>query len=152
MCVHMRLTVCLSDYAYTPAWTPLTKIPPPFNKTTPHRRTFRVDGVSWIAGHPPAALLAHRRQSSSGAATDTGIPLEVQVRHGPNSHPDARVRARDDACTSVEVTLGREDSLAPGQYAAFYQGGVDCLGAGVISEETFAVPQRPARRPIVSGG
>lgn len=103
-----------------------------------HSRTFRVDGVSWIAGHPPPALLAQRAE---------GIPMEVQIRHGPNSHPDARVRACDAACTSVEVVLGREDSLAPGQYAAFYQEGGDCLGAGVISEETFTVPQAPARRP-----
>jgi tRNA U34 2-thiouridine synthase MnmA/TrmU len=98
--------------------------------------------VTWIAGRPPPALVAHRQSG----ATDAGIPLEVQVRHGPNSQPDARVRARDEACASVEVTLGREDSLAPGQYAAFYQGGVDCLGAGIISEDTFAVPQGPVRR------
>lgn len=119
---------------------------PPTHNTT-DRRTFRVDGVSWIAGRPPQALLAHRQSG----ATDPGIPLEVQIRHGPNSQPDARVRARDDGCTSLEVTLGREDSLAPGQYAALYGAGGDCLGAGVISEETFAVPQGPARLPVGSG-
>ena len=106
------------------------------------RRTFRVDGVTWISGAPPPALVLGQ-----------SMELEVQIRHGPNSHLRSLVRALtgmgEAAVSCLEVTLPREDSLAPGQYAAFYQdaegGGTECLGAGVISEESWRVPQAPYR-------
>ena len=109
------------------------------------RRTFRVDGVTWISGTPPPALLLGK-----------SMELEVQIRHGPNSHPHSRVRALagmgGEAASCLEVTLPKEDSLAPGQYAAFYQSagedGTECLGAGVISEETWRVPQAPFRLTV----
>lgn len=110
------------------------------------RRTFRVDGMTWIRGAPPPELLV------PGAS----LMLEVQVRHGPNSHRGSRVRILDDGRgegpSSLEITLPREDSLAPGQYAALYQDvgeeGSECLGAGVISEETWRIPQAPARLTV----
>ena len=72
---------------------------------------------------------------------------QVQIRHGPSSQV-ATVRSLDGAaCTDLEVTVPQEDSPAPGQYAALYGEGDECLGAGVISEESWAVAQGPARRP-----
>jgi len=109
------------------------------------RRTFRVDCVTWISGSPPPAL-----------GLGQSMELEVQIRHGPNSHPRSLIRALtgmgEEAVSCLEVTLPSEDSLAPGQYAAFYrdaeEGGTECLGAGVISEETWRVPQAPYRLTV----
>lgn len=96
------------------------------------RKVFVVDRMNWIrdpfrSGH-----------TDSGA----GIDLDIRLRHGPAI---ARGTVTLEADTLLPLSEGtssrrakvclaeRDKGIAPGQFAAFYQGGV-CLGAGVISE------------------
>ena len=58
------------------------------------------------------------------------MQLEVKVRHGAHTHV-AEV-SLDAKGTCADVLLKERDKgLAPGQFAAFYDGEV-CLGSGVI--------------------
>ena len=78
------------------------------------RDEFSCAAINWIAGAPPRA-------------TDG---LRVKVRHGAAMH-EGTVTLQADG-TSAHVRLAeRNQGLAPGQFAAFYDGEV-CLGSGVI--------------------
>lgn len=83
------------------------------------RNEFRTDAINWVAGAPP----------SRG-----GEPLELQVkvRHGAQIH-DAQVALHDGGRRADVHLAERDKGLAPGQFAAFYEGEV-CLGSGVITE------------------
>ena len=75
------------------------------------RDTFSVTNCNWIAGAP---------------TTDT---LKVKLRHGPVTTP-AKLEARADGTYKVTLTK-RDQGIAQGQYAVFYEG-TTCLGGGVI--------------------
>eukprot|EP00850_Spirogloea_muscicola_P015895 SM000125S26100 [mRNA] locus=s125:291752:295371:+ [translate_table: standard] len=96
------------------------------------RRVFTAGLFSWISGSPPPAN-AH---------------LLCKVRHGPrryscnlqfldNADSDASsagVQEHTSGSEKAVVTLAEDDQgLAPGQFAAFYDGEI-CLGSGVILE------------------
>jgi tRNA-specific 2-thiouridylase len=78
------------------------------------RDTFSVVNCNWIAGQP---------QESS---------VRVKLRHGPAFNTATLERCADD---TYRVCLAKRDQgLAEGQYAVFYEG-TKCLGGGVISHE-----------------
>lgn len=76
------------------------------------RDSFVVTSCNWISGEPT-----------------TGDML-VKLRHGPSFHK-AQVSLLTDDSFSVQLTE-RDQGIAAGQYAAFYQG-TRCLGSGVIA-------------------
>ena len=76
------------------------------------RDTFVVSGCNWIAGAPDK---------------DT---LRVKLRHGPH-YNTATLARRDDESYIVRLAE-RDQGLAEGQYAVFYDD-TKCLGGGVIS-------------------
>ena len=77
------------------------------------RDRFRVAALAWLPGGPPTAAAGE---------------VKVKVRHGPGSY---RCTLSLDTPTGSVLLDGRDQGLAPGQYAVFYQGGV-CIGSGVI--------------------
>ena len=79
------------------------------------RDRFRTEAINWIAGHPP---------------TDRVMQLEVKVRHGAHTHVAEVSLDTEGTCADV-LLKERDKGLAPGQFAAFYDGEV-CLGSGVI--------------------
>jgi len=90
------------------------------------RSKFSVDRVSWISGQPPTEL------TSLGSQAE----LFVQVRHAPRSRVQkATVELIDEekGIFNIEFATPDHAGVAPGQYAAFYQGD-RCLGAGIIRE------------------
>ncbi len=75
------------------------------------RDTFVLSGCNWIAGAPEKAT------------------LRVKLRHGPHFNSASLEKYGDD---SYLVKLAeRDQGLAEGQYAVFYEG-TKCLGGGVI--------------------
>lgn len=82
------------------------------------RDRFVVDNVRWIAAPPQ---------------TDH---VQVKVRHGAAMH-EAHIKQLENDC--IEVNLAdRDQGIAPGQFAAFYDGEI-CLGAGVIKAEPVSL-------------
>ena len=75
------------------------------------RNTFFVDKVNWLADKPEKKA------------------LQVKLRHGKNIH-QARVEYLPAGKLKVNL-LDRDQGIAPGQFAAFYDG-PRCLGSGVI--------------------
>lgn len=59
-------------------------------------------------------------------------PLYCKVRHGPDLY-GCEITRMDEKRIKV-VLDSRDQGLAPGQYAAFYQDSV-CLGSGVIETD-----------------
>lgn len=78
------------------------------------RNNFVVDKVRWITSTPDK--------------TD----LQVKLRHGASAH-DCVVTINDDQTVSVKLA-SRDQGIAPGQFAAFYDGNY-CLGSGIITEQ-----------------
>ena len=83
------------------------------------RDRFATEEIHWVAGAPPA---------EPGAE----LQLQVKTRHGEACHEGARVTLGGAHGERALVQLaGRDKGLAPGQFAAFYDGEI-CLGSGVI--------------------
>ena len=81
-----------------------------------YRRDFDVDGVSFVAGEPPAP---------------DGFTADVRIRHRAEPLPGLVSRAGDDGRWSV--SLEREAwAPAPGQAAVFYRGD-EVIGGGRIA-------------------
>ena len=75
------------------------------------RDTFIVDQLNWITGVP-------KKRN-----------LRMKIRHGATFH-DCVIAV--DEQDKVHVKLAQRDQgIAPGQFAVFYDGGV-CLGGGII--------------------
>ncbi|MFZ8885345.1 MAG: tRNA 2-thiouridine(34) synthase MnmA [Steroidobacteraceae bacterium] len=80
-------------------------------------RALQTARVDWIAGEPPGR----------------SFEAEVQIRH---RHPAVGCRVDLDAAGRASVRLeAPQRGIAPGQYAAFYQG-EECLGGAVIEAAT----------------
>jgi tRNA-specific 2-thiouridylase len=75
------------------------------------RDTFKVGACHWIEDAPASEQLL------------------VKMRHGPAFH-DARVHRNDAGIYTVHLAT-RDQGIAPGQYAVFYDE-TRCLGGGVI--------------------
>jgi tRNA-specific 2-thiouridylase len=76
------------------------------------RRSFRISTPHWITGPP--------RRSE----------LEVRIRHGERLDP-CTVSEGADGSLAVEFAVISDPGVAPGQFAALYDG-EECLGGGVI--------------------
>uniref|UniRef100_A0A7S4BKU4 tRNA-5-taurinomethyluridine 2-sulfurtransferase n=1 Tax=Chrysotila carterae TaxID=13221 RepID=A0A7S4BKU4_CHRCT len=87
------------------------------------RNAFNANSLNWLSGNPPAA-------------DGEQIPLQVKVRHGAQMH-DALVTVHEGGARVGVQLSSRDKGLAPGQFAAFYDGDV-CLGSGVITEEVHS--------------
>jgi len=83
------------------------------------RDSFDVQAINWVAGAAPC----------SGGG---GLPLQVKVRHGADCHESLVTVGQWGDSAHVHLAT-RDKGLAPGQFAAFYDGDI-CLGSGVISE------------------
>lgn len=79
------------------------------------RDTFVVEHCSWISGQAP-----------------TQKSVSVKMRHGAHRAP-AQLNFIDEGTCVVKLTE-RDQGIAAGQFAAFYDGD-RCLGSGVISEK-----------------
>ncbi|KAL3900841.1 MAG: hypothetical protein SGPRY_012384, partial [Prymnesium sp.] len=89
-----------------------------YNAADKTRNHFEAHAINWVAGEPPWTC-------------PLAMPLMVKVRHGPQFH-QALVTLKQEG-TVAEVQLEQRDKgLAPGQFAAFYDGEI-CLGSGVIT-------------------
>lgn len=80
------------------------------------RDTFMVEHLNWIAGREP-----DKRE------------LRVKLRHGALFHSCAIARQADG--TVVVKLAERDQGIASGQFAVFYDGDI-CLGSGAISYQT----------------
>ena len=76
------------------------------------RDTFKVVACNWISGAPVCGT------------------VQVKLRHGPEFNT-ATVTALDETSYIVQLAQ-RDQGIAEGQYAAFYEG-TRCLGSGVIN-------------------
>ena len=83
------------------------------------RNEFSAAAINWVAGAPPAG-------------GDVEVDLRVKVRHGEHTHA-AHVTLSDGGSHAKVRLAERDKGLAPGQFAAFYDGEV-CLGSGAITE------------------
>lgn len=78
------------------------------------RDTFKVTQCNWIVHEP------------------VGDAVRVKLRHGP-AFNSATLERNDDGTYRVQLAE-RDQGLAEGQYAVFYEG-TQCLGGGVITHE-----------------
>lgn len=76
------------------------------------RDTFMVRNCNWIAGNP------------------TSLSVTAKLRHGPVTIP-ATLEPHDDGSYTVRLAE-RDQGIAEGQYAVFYDG-TTCLGGGIIN-------------------
>jgi len=77
-----------------------------------HRDSFAIANCNWIEGGVP-----------------TTTDLQVKLRHGKQLH-DCKIVIGDEHSATVQL-LSRDQGIAPGQFAVFYDG-ERCLGSGVI--------------------
>ena len=125
---------------------------PPLDLWTPHkkdeirkkRNMNTVDPLSYSRCEDQRQQLKHRSGEQDESAASCAR-LTVQVRHGPDTHlatvrPVGPVPGSDDDSLSYSKLLvsldGTDKGLAPGQYAAFYDGDT-CLGAGIIADRSL---------------
>ena len=100
-----------------------------YQSTDKARNNFFAEGINWIAGAPPTV----GSTDVSAKTANAKLKLRVKVRHGAAWHA-AQVQLLDGGSRAHVLLTERDKGLAPGQFAAFYDGSV-CLGSGVISEE-----------------
>ena len=83
------------------------------------RNEFATANINWVAGGPPPS--------------EGPLEIQVKVRHSAHAH-DAHVTLLDGGSARTCTSRKRDEKgLAPGQFAAFYDGEV-CLGSGPIVE------------------
>ncbi|KAL1510837.1 hypothetical protein AB1Y20_007120 [Prymnesium parvum] len=90
-----------------------------YNSADKVRDVFEAHDINWVAGRPPWH-------------SPVAMPLQVKVRHGAEAY-DALVALKHNGSVAHVQLSRRDKGLAPGQFAAFYDG-EECLGSGVISE------------------
>ena len=90
-----------------------------YNAADKVRDSFEARAINWVAGQPPWA-------------STIAMPMQVKVRHGEHIHQAVVTLSESGGAAHVQLTE-RDKGLAPGQFAAFYDGEV-CLGSGVICE------------------
>ena len=83
-----------------------------FEKLEKERSLFFVGNFNWIIGKPKIKI------------------LHVKIRHGPKLYKCTIKFRKNQKIADVKIK-GRDQGLAPGQFAVFYDGKV-CLGGGVI--------------------
>ena len=81
--------------------------------TDKHRDSFTICNLHWISGLQPKE--------------DSG--LKVKLRHGVLAYP-CRLQALENGTATVRI-IGRDQGIAPGQFAVFYKDDV-CLGCARI--------------------
>ncbi|EKX38890.1 hypothetical protein GUITHDRAFT_76798 [Guillardia theta CCMP2712] len=84
------------------------------------RRSFDVEQINWMAGSLPE---------------DDALRLRIKTRHGPNIHDGLLTLSQGKLSGRVSLD-GRDSGLAPGQWAALYDG-EECIGGGMIADSTF---------------
>jgi tRNA-specific 2-thiouridylase len=97
------------------------------------RRQFTVENLHWIAGQAPERRMEERKNPSDPENSIIYTHFTMKIRHGPKL-VTGMLMLEDETSSVGDVILDAKDSgLAPGQYVAFYDG-IECVGAGVISE------------------
>jgi tRNA-specific 2-thiouridylase len=90
-----------------------------YDNVIANRKRFTVRDINWLNFKP-------------GDNPKWKMDVTIQVRHGPGWHFGNITHTPDGDPNSVRVMLeDRDQGLAAGQYAAFYDGD-RCLGAGSI--------------------
>ena len=82
-----------------------------FNKLKKERSEFMVSRFNWISAKPKKS------------------PLAVKIRHGPRKYPCTLLFVNSKKA-KVKIK-GKDQGLAPGQFAVFYDGRI-CLGGAII--------------------
>lgn len=77
-----------------------------------------VDDFHWIAGSPPA-----------------GDTFAIKLRHGPQRHHGRLIMQKQGGLIKLD---GRDQGIAPGQFAVFYENDI-CRGSAVIQEKNAVV-------------
>jgi len=84
------------------------------------RRGFDIESINWISGEAPR---------------DEEVRLRIKTRHGPGIHNGLLTLSPGRLSGRVSLE-GRDSGLAPGQWAALYDG-EECVGGGMIADSTF---------------
>jgi tRNA-5-taurinomethyluridine 2-sulfurtransferase len=78
------------------------------------RNVFDVEKIHWLVGHRPEKIY-----------------FNVKLRHGAQQH-ECSIQYHTDKTTATVTIVGRDQGIASGQYAVFYDEQV-CLGSAVIT-------------------